>query len=228
MAEVLGTIASGIRIAQLAGNLASSIIKLKNYWDKIQDTPDDIGVLVHKIESHHAILRSILEKQAQLTVSGQPTGGFFDQSMKLCQNASLKLDGLVNALTTDINSNRKWKRTMGSANVLLKAEQLKKLKKGMKNATRSMYLAISWQMNTVLQQQSSTFTSNIQASLDLFLQHWQNQLLNSEVSWPTFSTKASMGSVVLAQPANITPEVKTRLPVDNDIYEQEPFQTMKQ
>lgn len=146
MAEVLGTIASGISIAQLAGNLASSIIKLKNYWDQIQDAPDDIALLVHEIESHHAILRSILEKQAQLTVSCQPTGGFFDHSIKLCQSASSKLDGLVNALTIDINSNRKWKRTMGAANFLLKAEQLKKLKKRMKNATRSMHLAISWQM----------------------------------------------------------------------------------
>ncbi|TGO64492.1 hypothetical protein BOTNAR_0088g00220 [Botryotinia narcissicola] len=143
MAEVLGTIASGISIAQLAGNLASSIIKLKNYWDQIQDAPDDIAFLVQEIESYHAILRSILEKQAQLTVSCQPTGGFFDQSIKLCQNASLKLDGLVNALTKDIDSNRKWKRTMGSANILLKADQSKKLKKRIKNATRSMRLAIS-------------------------------------------------------------------------------------
>ncbi|KAF7920561.1 uncharacterized protein EAE97_011454 [Botrytis byssoidea] len=228
VAEVLGTIASGISIAQLAGNLASSIIKLKNYWDQIQDAPDDIAILVHEIESHHTILRSILKEQAQLTVSCQPTGGFFDQSIKLCQNASLKLDGLVNALTTDINSNRKWKRTMGSANVLLKAEQLKKLKKRMKNATRSMHLAISWQMNTVLQKQSSTLASNVQASLDHFLQHWQNHLLNSELPQPTFSTKASLDSAVLAQTANITTKAKTRLPVDNDFYEQEPFQTMKQ
>ncbi|TGO16587.1 hypothetical protein BTUL_0026g00400 [Botrytis tulipae] len=228
MAEVLGTIASGISIAQLAGNLASSIIKLKNYWDQIQDAPDDIALLVHEIESHHAILRSILEKQAQLTVSCQPTGGFFDQSIRLCQNASLKLDGLVNALTIDINSNRKWKRTMGAANVLLKAEKLKKLKKRMKNATRSMHLAISWQMNTVLQQQSSTLTSNVQASLDLFLQHWQNHLLNSEVSQPIFSTKASVGRAVLAQTTNITMEAKTRLPVHHNFYEQEPCQTMEQ
>ncbi|KAF7916805.1 uncharacterized protein EAE98_010527 [Botrytis deweyae] len=226
MAEVLGTIASGISIAQLAGNLASSIIKFKSYWDQIQDAPDDIAFLVCEIESHHTILRSILEKQAQLTSSCHPTSGFFDQSIKLCHNASSELDGLVNALSKDINSNRKWKRTMSSANVLLMAEQLKKLKKRMKNATRSMHLAISWQMNTVLQQQSSTLTSNVQASLDHFLQHWQNHLLNSGLSQPTCSTKVSMNSAVLAQTINITMEAKNRLPVDHNFYEREPFRTM--
>ncbi|KAF5876871.1 uncharacterized protein Bfra_001226 [Botrytis fragariae] len=148
MAEVLGTIASGISIAQLARNLASSIIKLNSYWDQIQDPPDDIAFLVRNIESHHAILRIILEKQAQLTASCQSTGGLFQQSIRLLQDAPLQLDGPVDALTKNINSNRKWKRTLGSANILLKTEQLKRLKRRMKSATRSMHIAISWQMNT--------------------------------------------------------------------------------
>ncbi|TGO23689.1 hypothetical protein BPAE_0124g00210 [Botrytis paeoniae] len=210
MAEVLGTIASGISIAQLAGNLASSIIKLKRYWDQIQDAPDDIAFLVREIESHHAMLRSILEKQAQLTASCQPTGRFFEQRIRLCQDASSQLDGPVNTLTKDINSNRKWKRTLGSANVLLKTEQLKRLKRRMK----------------ILQQQSSTLTSNLQASLDHFLRHWQNHILNSGFLQSTCSTQVSMNSAVLPQTTSIAVEAETRLPVDHGFYKHEPIPTM--
>lgn len=145
MAEILGAVASGISVAQLAGNLVSSIIKLKSYWDQIQDAPDDISFLVREIDTHHFILRSILESQAKIASSGRTSNTFLENSLKLCEDSSDELNQLVKALEKEINSSNKWRSKLGATKVVLKNDQLKKLKRRMKNATRLMNLAISWQ-----------------------------------------------------------------------------------
>ncbi|KAF7877049.1 uncharacterized protein EAF02_008269 [Botrytis sinoallii] len=169
MAEVLGTVASGIGVAQLAGSLASSIIKLKGYWDEIQDAPDDISFLAREIDSHHLILRSILESQARITSSGRASDMFLEHSLKLCEDSSNELNELVKALGKEMNSGNKWRSKLGATKVVLKKDQLKRLKKRMKNASKVMNLAITWQTNATLQQQFPVFELKIQASLDQFL-----------------------------------------------------------
>lgn len=145
MAEVLGTVASGIGVAQLAGNLASSIIKLKGYWDEIQDAPDDISFLAREIDSHHLILRSILESQAKITSSGRASDMFLEHSLKLCEDSSNELNELVKALGKEMDSRNKLRSKLGATKVVLKKEQLKRLKKRMKNASKVMNTAITWQ-----------------------------------------------------------------------------------
>jgi hypothetical protein len=65
MAEVLGKVASGISVAQLAGQITSSIIKLKNYWNQIQNAPSDINRLLREIESLNLILCHIQDDRAR-------------------------------------------------------------------------------------------------------------------------------------------------------------------
>ncbi|KAF7890434.1 hypothetical protein EAF00_008749 [Botryotinia globosa] len=195
MAEVLGTVASGIGVAQLAGNLASSIIKLKGYWDEIQDAPDDISFLAREIDSHHLILRSILESQAKITSSGRASDMFLEHSLKLCEDSSNELNELVKALGEEMNSRNKWRSKLGATKVVLKKEQLKRLKKRMKNASKVMNTAITWQTNATLrqhqqqqqqQQQIPVFElQKIQASLDQILIQHQKPILVPPLSSPT-------------------------------------------
>ncbi|TEY87481.1 hypothetical protein BOTCAL_0001g00070 [Botryotinia calthae] len=185
MAEVLGTVASGIGVAQLAGSLVSSIIKLKGYWDQIKDAPDDIGFLVREIDTHHLILRSILESQARMTSSGRPSDTFLEHSLKLCEDSSNELNELVKALEKEMNSSNKWRSKLGATKVVLKNDQLKKLKKRMKNASKVMNLAITWQTNATLQQQFPVFELKLQASLDQFLINHQKLIPGPPLSNPT-------------------------------------------
>ncbi|KAM0139918.1 hypothetical protein ACHAP3_002979 [Botrytis cinerea] len=185
MAEVLGTVASGIGVAQLAGNLVSSIIKLKDYWDQIQDAPDDIGFLVREIDTHHLILRSILESQAKTTSSGRPSDTFLEHSLKLCEDSSNELNELVKALEKEMKSSNKWRSKLGATKVVLKNDQLKRLKKRMKNASKVMNLAITWQTNATLQQRFPVFELKIQASLDQFLINHQKLIPAPPLSNPT-------------------------------------------
>lgn len=103
MAEILRAFASGVSVAQLAGNITSAIIKLKGYCDQVEDAPDDIAFLISKIENRHLMLHSILESQVRLAHSHQ-YGGFLEPSIKLCQNASKELNGLVDILAKGIHS----------------------------------------------------------------------------------------------------------------------------
>ncbi|KAI9647884.1 hypothetical protein NHQ30_004272 [Ciborinia camelliae] len=216
MAEVLGAVASGISVAQLAGNLASSVIKLKNYWDQIQDAPDDIAFLARELDNQQFILRSILESQLKLTSSGRPSNSFLERTLQLCQDSSDELNELVNALAQDINSNSRWKKKLGATKVVLKNDQLKKLKRRMKNATRLMNLAISWQTNATLQQQSSVLTTQIQASFDQSFATWQSTISATMVSnSPTknfFSTVGtSNGVATFSDPENSKSEPQDSL-----------------
>ncbi|TGO30105.1 hypothetical protein BPAE_0008g00970 [Botrytis paeoniae] len=208
MAEVLGTVASGIGVAQLVGNLASSIIKLKGYWDQIQDAPDDIGFLVREIDTHHLILRSILQSQARMTSSGRSSDTFLEHSLKLCEDSSNELNELVKVLGKEINSSNKWRSKLGATKVVLKNDQLKRLKKRMKNASRLMNLAITWQTNATLQQQFPVFELKMKASLDQLLINHQKLSLAPPLSNPTIKM-SSMNALVplnnvtsIAQPQN--------------------------
>ncbi|KAF7861392.1 hypothetical protein EAF04_007957 [Stromatinia cepivora] len=177
---------------------------------------------MREIESHHVILRSILETQARVSHPNQATGGFFEQSIKLCQNACGGVDDLVNNPAKDVNSNRKWRRTLGSTNVFLKADQLKRLKRRMKSATRSLHLAISWQTNTVLQQQSSIFTSSVQASFDHFLTHFQGHVLSPRV--PQSISKPSMNSEVLPHMFTAAKKPRANISVMDGVFKQDSIQ----
>ncbi|KAF5870908.1 uncharacterized protein Bfra_009463 [Botrytis fragariae] len=200
MAEVLGTVASGIGVAQLAGNLASSIIKLKGYWDQVQDAPDDIGFLVREIDAHHLILRSILESQAKIASSGRPSNTFLENSLKLCEDSLNELNELVKVLGKEINSSNKWRSKLGATKVVLKNDQLKRLKKRMKNASRLMNLAITWQTNATLQEQFPILELKMQTSLDRFLINYQKLIPAPPMSYPTIQI-SSMDALV--PPSNV-------------------------
>ncbi|KAK0109191.1 hypothetical protein ONS96_003014 [Cadophora gregata f. sp. sojae] len=65
MAEVLGVVASGIAVTQLAGQVAKSVIKLKECWDQVQEAPADIKYLLREIDSLNLILNHIQEGQTK-------------------------------------------------------------------------------------------------------------------------------------------------------------------
>ncbi|KAB8288474.1 hypothetical protein EYC80_010139 [Monilinia laxa] len=192
MAEALGAVASGISVAQLAGNITSSIIKLKNYWDQIQDAPDDIAFLVRELDTHHFVLRSILESQAKFTSARQPMNSFLDHSLKLSHDSFEELNNIVGTLAKEINSNCRWKKKLGATKVVLKGEQLKKLKRRMKTATRLMNLAISWQTNATLQQQSFILAERVQASLKQTFSSWQSSIPSTTVNVAAVGVEPSL------------------------------------
>ena len=139
MAEVLGAVASGIAVGQLAGQVASSIIKLKHYWDQVKDASEEIRHLMLEIDSLNLILGHIGD---DVSVSNP----YFDklcveQSLKLCREGAVELNILVTELAEKVDGKRGMKKKWGGAKVVLRKEDIKKLKKRMKTAISLLSLA---------------------------------------------------------------------------------------
>ena len=147
MAEVLGIVASGITVGQLAGQVSSSIIKLKGYWDEVRNAPSEIRQLLLEIDSLNLILHHIQDDQTREVASGVPSGSIYlEQSLKLCREGVVELNGLVVELARKIEDKTGWRRKTGAAKVVLKSEEVKRLKRRMKNAIR--LLSLSYQCHT--------------------------------------------------------------------------------
>jgi hypothetical protein len=142
MAEALGLVASGISVAQLAGNITTSVIKLKDYWEQVRDAPAEIGYLVREIDSFGLILSHIQNDQKR-----QPLfdNACVQQSLRLCTEGADELSALVNELSNTIGGGRSgWRRKVGAAKVVLKKEEIKKLKRRMKHAMQLLSLAYNY------------------------------------------------------------------------------------
>jgi len=55
----MGVIASGTSIAQIAGQVTSSIVKIKDFWDQVKAIPEEINHLLREVDSFGLILPHI-------------------------------------------------------------------------------------------------------------------------------------------------------------------------
>ena len=88
MAEVVGIVASGINIVQLTGQVAQSIVKLKDYWSQLKDAPGEISSLLRDLEFLNLLLSDFEQEHIQ---SRLPDIVFdneiFRQSLTICKEA---------------------------------------------------------------------------------------------------------------------------------------------
>ena len=64
MTEVLGVVASGVSVALLVVQIASSVLKLKSYLEQARYAPDDIRSVVDEIEELQFLLADMERDQA--------------------------------------------------------------------------------------------------------------------------------------------------------------------
>jgi hypothetical protein len=142
MAEVLGLVASGISVAQLAGQVTKSIAKLKDYWDQVNEAPAEIKVLLREIDSLSQILGYIRDSQNQNSLfTSQFEKGCFQQCVTLCREGAEELEGLVCEMAATVEGKHGWRRKLGSTKIVLKQAEIKRLKRRMKSAIRLLSLA---------------------------------------------------------------------------------------
>lgn len=145
MAEVLGVVASGIAVTQITAQVTKSIIKLKEYWDQVQEAPAEIKYLLREIDSLHLILSHIQDDQAKQTRSSISVDNLcIHHSFKLCKEGADELRGLADELAEKVDGKKGWRKKVGSVKVVLKKEDIKKLKKRMKHAIQLLQLSYQW------------------------------------------------------------------------------------
>ncbi|KAG4440189.1 hypothetical protein IFR05_004334 [Cadophora sp. M221] len=111
MAEVLGVVASGIAVTQLAGQVRKSIIMLKEYWDQVQEAPAEIKYLLREIDSLNLILSHIQDDQATQTTGGIRVDNLcIRQSLELCKEGADELRGLADELAEKVDGKKGWRK----------------------------------------------------------------------------------------------------------------------
>ncbi|TVY45721.1 hypothetical protein LSUB1_G000383 [Lachnellula subtilissima] len=162
MAEALGVVASGIAVTQLATQVASSVIKLKNCWEQIKNVPTEISYLLREVDSLKLILCHIQDDQAsQWEPNSVGNGVHLRQSLELCKQGSAELETLVNELGAKIEGKHGLKKKLGSAKVVLKNEEIKVMKRRLKSTIR--LLSLSYQCHTIamIQMQSEVIVTRV-------------------------------------------------------------------
>ena len=147
MAEAIGVIASGIAIGSLAAGIASSIVKLKSYWDQVQNAPEDIHDLLEELEVLSHLLADIANDQQQNSMSSL----IFDSTaisrcLQHCQRSADRLKELTDILSTDLDNSTRRKKQFAFAKVVLKKVQIDRYKEKLEGAIR--VLSLSYQMYT--------------------------------------------------------------------------------
>ncbi|CZR60584.1 uncharacterized protein PAC_10480 [Phialocephala subalpina] len=118
MADVLGVVASGIAVAQLASSIASSIIKLKGFWSQINDAPAEINHLIRRIDSLNFMLQHMQHDQSQQGIPELAVQNIcMRRSLELCEECATGLLSLVNDLDVKLRGKKGIRKKIGSAKV---------------------------------------------------------------------------------------------------------------
>jgi hypothetical protein len=145
MAEILGTVASAIAVGQLAASIGGTLIRLKGYWDQVKDAPVEIQHLLQMLEAFQDILCSIRDSHTLHPASNQfLETSYVSKSFDLCQKGADELESLVSEMALKIEGMSGWKKKKGAVKIVLHKDEIKRLKKRMKNAVQMLQLALSW------------------------------------------------------------------------------------
>ncbi|KAK6853839.1 hypothetical protein PG995_010651 [Apiospora arundinis] len=135
MAEPLGVVASGIAVAQLGVATGGAVLKLKQLWDQINDTPETISDLIERID---LIYPSVWEFEQQCSQYGLPPTLWDNttatRSLAYCRKALKKLSDVVDAFAAQIATRRGFRKRLVAFKVVLKKEELKRLEEQLRNS----------------------------------------------------------------------------------------------
>lgn len=142
MAEVVGVVGSGIAIATLAAQIASSVVKLKSYLDQIRDAPEDISVLIDEIEDVHFLLSDLEDDQRRNPYSAVLLDNHSaSRCLDRCKRGVERLQRVVEEIAVDIKSFNPTKRRWNAAKVIWKRDKIEKYRAELAGALRLMTLS---------------------------------------------------------------------------------------
>ena len=138
MAEILGVVASGISVAQIAGQLLSCIQQLRTLCRALRDTPGELQAILDELE----ILGEIFYQLGAIkTDSSQPGYSALRASLAQCRNAASKLEAVAKASSNPLQSNKSHKWFLMKA--VLKREEVRDLKIQFEAAKSLLHLAMT-------------------------------------------------------------------------------------
>jgi hypothetical protein len=138
MAELVGLIASGVSLGALAGQIASSLVKLKSYLDQVRDAPEDIHILLDEIEDLHFLLSDIEDDQSRNSHSAMLLdNSSVSRCLDHCRRGAERLRRVVDDMAGHIPMKRRWT----AAKIIWKRDRVEKYKAELASAVRLLALS---------------------------------------------------------------------------------------
>jgi len=129
MAEVLGIIASGISIAQIAGQLVSCVQQLRAFCRSMRDIPNELNRILDEVQ----ILGEVF---TQLGEFEGASSGLLQASLLHCKAAAATLERLAEK-SNDLVIDDRGKKPWGRLRATLRKEELRELRERLE-ATKSL------------------------------------------------------------------------------------------
>ena len=142
MAEVFGLIASGVSIGALAGQIASSVVKLKSYLDQVRDVPEDISILINEIEDLHFLLCDIEDDQRRNPYSAMLLdNNSATRCLDRCKRGVERLQRVVDEIALEFERFKPMKRRWKATKIIFKWDRVEKYKTELASAVRLLTLS---------------------------------------------------------------------------------------
>ncbi|KPM35107.1 hypothetical protein AK830_g11469 [Neonectria ditissima] len=139
MAEVVGLVASSFTLLEIAEKVTSGLFRLKRLWDEVKDVPETIGDILARLD---VLLPVVVEIEKDFR-DGSISAGNSAQNLSLSysQNAINELTFVIDDLSRNIESAKRFRRNSARVKVVLKKETLSKYEKKLEWAIQLLLLA---------------------------------------------------------------------------------------
>lgn len=124
MAEILGIVASGISVAQLAGQITALGFKLTSMLQDIQGVPDELNIRLEQLQMLALVLQGPLDCGEEA-----PCSPLLQKARLQCQKCLSELTDMLEDLSLQIKKSRGIRRKMAISRVILKRDVWTKIER---------------------------------------------------------------------------------------------------
>lgn len=140
MAEIVGLVASGISIAQVAGEIITVGIKIKGLLDEVKDAPETLLALLDRVSRLVPVLCSI-SVDTDSTPLSVSLHSALHGAVSSCMEAAKQLELLARDLSDEIDATHGARRKLKMAKVILRKSLLQKYENRLQAAVQHLSLA---------------------------------------------------------------------------------------
>ncbi|KAF2967483.1 hypothetical protein GQX73_g6095 [Xylaria multiplex] len=123
MAELIGAVASGITLAQVAGGIIQTSFKIKRLMSECDEIPARLETLLNQIEILAPIVSEASTNNGALPLQASLNGALHNATTH-CQMALDQLNSIAETLSSQIEVSRGIKRKFKLVKALLKGDQI--------------------------------------------------------------------------------------------------------
>lgn len=139
MAEVLGTVASGLQVAALAAKIISVGFKVRTLYNQMQGASAEITASLEEIN----ILAQILE---ELGKSPMATHGVLMKARSHCEKCLQELESTLHTLERNVQTSRGFLSKLLRLNIIIHKDTLTKMEHRLETSLRIVLFAIQLAM----------------------------------------------------------------------------------